>query len=247
MNDSRIKVVYEVVLSILAIITVSITLFDLAGKVPSNSFLLQVDSGILAIFAVDYFSRLIMSHSKKVFFKSNIFDLVAIIPFSSLFRAFRIARLVRIFRAARIFRMAVFFRKFYRLSKSFINTNGLIYVIYVTLGCILLGSVAIYFAESDKTIDTFADAVWWSFVTATTVGYGDISPESGIGRIIAAILMLTGIGFIGMLTGTIATFFLTPKSTEPIRADSRVIDLSDLSDEDFNYIQTLINRLSDNK
>ena len=53
----------------------------------------------------------------------------------------------------------------------------------------------------------FIDALWWSFVTASTVGYGDISPQTGLGRLIASILMLVGIGTIGMLTGTIATYF----------------------------------------
>lgn len=246
MSKSKYSIYYEITLSLLAITTVTITLFDLAGRISSSSYLLKLDSGILVIFAVDYFSRLFISDHRKKFIKSNIFDLIAIIPFSSLFRVFRIARLVRILRVTRIFRMAVFIKKFQHLSKSFINTNGLIYVIYVTIACILLGSVAIFFAESGKTIDTFADAVWWSFVTATTVGYGDISPESSIGRVIAAILMLTGIGFIGMLTGTIATFFLSPKSKEPIKADSRILDLSNLTEEDFHTVQTLINRLSNN-
>ncbi len=53
---------------------------------------------------------------------------------------------------------------------------------------------------------TFPDALWWSYVTATTVGYGDLSPVSTGGRIIASLLMLTGIGFLSLLTGTIASF-----------------------------------------
>lgn len=175
--------------------------------------------------------------------KTNIFDLIAIIPFSSLFRIFRIARLIRILRFTRIFRMAVFFKKFHRLSKTFINKNGFIYIVFITTACILLGSVAVYFAESGRTIDTFPDAVWWAFVTATTVGYGDISPESGIDRIIAAILMLTRIGFIGMLTGTIAIYFLSPESDVSFVNESRIIDLSDLNEDDYNYVQSLINRL----
>ena len=51
------------------------------------------------------------------------------------------------------------------------------------------------------------DALWWAFVTSTTVGYGDISPSTGAGRIVAVILMLMGIGLVSMLTGTIATYF----------------------------------------
>lgn len=50
--------------------------------------------------------------------------------------------------------------------------------------------------------------MWWSLVTATTVGYGDISPASPMGRMIAALLMVVGIGTIGMVTGSIATYFI---------------------------------------
>lgn len=241
MFKNKSSLYYEIFFSFLAIITVTITLLDLTGRVAADSNLLKIDTGILILFASDYAIRLFRAEEKKQFLKVNIFELIAIIPFSSLFRVFRIARLIRMIRLTRVFRMAVFFKKFQRLSKQFIHTNGFNNIIYLTLGCILLGSVAIYFAESGRTIDNFGDAMWWSFVTATTVGYGDISPESGIGRIIAAILMLTGIGFIGMLTGTIATYFLSPKA-KVTAVESRIVDLSDLDEEDYRYIESLINR-----
>ena len=61
---------------------------------------------------------------------------------------------------------------------------------------------------------SFGDALWWSIVTCTTVGYGDISPSTTVGRVVAVILMLFGIGLIGMLTGAITTFF-TQRDKQP--------------------------------
>lgn len=73
---------------------------------------------------------------------------------------------------------------------------------------IFLGAIGIYITEKGITVNNFQDAIWWSFVTSTTVGYGDISPSTQFGRVIAALLMLTGIGTIGMVTSSISVYFI---------------------------------------
>lgn len=55
----------------------------------------------------------------------------------------------------------------------------------------------------------FATALWWSITTATTVGYGDISPTTSMGKLAAVMVMIIGIGFIGMLTSSISSFFIS--------------------------------------
>lgn len=65
----------------------------------------------------------------------------------------------------------------------------------------------------------FQDALWWSFVTATTVGYGDLSPATNAGRIVASLLMLVGIGLIGSLTSSITSFFLHPVEEKTFSSD----------------------------
>lgn len=52
------------------------------------------------------------------------------------------------------------------------------------------------------------DSLWWAIATTTTVGYGDISPHTEIGRVVAVVLMLLGIGLIGSVTSTVTAFFL---------------------------------------
>jgi voltage-gated potassium channel len=58
------------------------------------------------------------------------------------------------------------------------------------------------------------DALWWAVVTATTIGYGDLSPVTVEGRLIAVVLMLTGIGVIGVFTATVASFFFEQERSE---------------------------------
>lgn len=63
-----------------------------------------------------------------------------------------------------------------------------------------------------STIHNFPDALWWAIVTVTTVGYGDTYPVTAAGRGVAVVLMLTGIGLIGVLTATVASFFVQQDS-----------------------------------
>lgn len=166
-------------------------------------FLTAIDLSILAVFAVDYFYRLVRAQDKWAFFKGNIFDLIAIMPFDKAFRLARLVRLVRLARLARasrvtrmlrlfrLFRIFIFARRLWGTFKGVISTNGLIYVVFFEAG-----------------MESFGDALWWSLVTTTTVGYGDISPESTGGRILAGFLMIVGIGFLGMVTGSVATYFV---------------------------------------
>ncbi|MBC8059383.1 MAG: potassium channel family protein [Clostridiaceae bacterium] len=173
-----------------------------------------LDEIVLLVFTIDYFIRLFLADNKKLFFKKNIIDLIAILPFNSVFQAARIFRitkltkLLKILRIIKLLRAIIFLQKFKNKISPFLKTNNFQYVLWITMSTVAFGAMGMHLAE-DKPI---LDSLWWSFVTITTVGYGDISPTTGPGRIIASILMLVGIGFIGMLTGTISTFFIGKKA-----------------------------------
>jgi len=235
--------IYEITFAILALIAVAMAIADLMNKIPESLYqeYLILDRTILIIFATDYFYRLFKAPAKIDYFKKNIIDLIAIIPFDSLFRVFRIVRLLRILKLLKTF---AFLARLTDKADRFLKTNGFLYVIYFTVSSILLGAILIYLVEKGLTIDSFSDAIWWAFVT-TTVGYGDISPSSGIGRIIAGVLMLIGIGFISMLTGTIATFFLTKANKKELNP-RQVLDLSNLSEDKYisvvDYAEFVKNR-----
>ena len=79
-----------------------------------------------------------------------------------------------------------------------------------------MGAIAISYIDNMD----IGDAFWWSFVTTTTVGYGDIAPQSFGGRIVAVFLMLIGIGFLSTLTSTISTFFINGNETSSYRNET---------------------------
>lgn len=75
-------------------------------------------------------------------------------------------------------------------------------------------SVAILQVEQGEGVNIKSpeDALWWAFVTLTTVGYGDRYPVTGAGRIVAAVLMIAGVGLFGTFTGYVASWFLEPEA-----------------------------------
>lgn len=202
--------VYNVGIVLLAIISIIMAILDICGKIAAdNTAFYTADNIILGIFAVDYIVRFILAEKKWPFFKENVFDLLAVIPFNSLFtvfrfsRIFRLSKLMKLTKLTKMTRLVGVFGKLQRQINGFLHTNGFIYVLYAAGVLIIISSVIISYVEGKS----LGDAVWWSIVTCTTVGYGDISPETGLGRIVAVILMIFGIGLISMLTGTITTFF----------------------------------------
>lgn len=85
------------------------------------------------------------------------------------------------------------------------------YVAVSVAGPLLVSAVAMYDVERsapDGNIKTFPDALWWAVTTVTTVGYGDRYPTTTLGRLVAAALMLVGIALLGVVTATIATWFV---------------------------------------
>lgn len=209
--QNALKRIYLPAIAILAVVSIVFVFLDFGNVISLNAEPWYLaDHIILLIFMVDYIVRFIRSENKKKFFVENIFDLIAILPFNDVLSIFRFARLFRIARIAaltktfRIFRAFGFMGVLKKRAHKFLYTNGFIYVLCTTGILIVCASFAISILEHKS----FGDAIWWSIVTTTTVGYGDISPVTTAGRVIAIILMIFGVGLIGMLTGTITTFFV---------------------------------------
>ena len=131
---------------------------------------------------------------------------LATIPLAPLpFGAARMIRLVRVLRMG--FAIVVAVRHF----RAVLQHRQFHFVVLVAIVAVGLGGVGIYSVEGGENarIRSVGDGLWWAIVTATTVGYGDISPQTTEGRVIAVGLMLLGIGVIGAFTATIASFFVT--------------------------------------
>jgi voltage-gated potassium channel len=98
------------------------------------------------------------------------------------------------------------------------------------------------FYISEPAVNTYGDGIWWALVTITTVGYGDITPLTNLGRIIASSLMVMGIGFIATITAAVSSYFITSFSDKEITINELGEKLDKLEQE----IKNLKKDLNDN-
>ena len=137
-------------------------------------------------------------------------DLVASIPFLDIFRAGRLLRLIRLLR---IFRALKSTKSIFEHINRNKKQSALTSVALLSFVVVIFSSIAILEFETDvnSNIKTAEDAIWWSYVTITTVGYGDKFPITTEGRIIGAILMTTGVGIFGTFTALVSSWFIQNK------------------------------------
>ena len=197
------------VLSLYVLLSLLIsTVFQLSGEL--TILLNYIDNVICIVFLIDFSIRFKNSENKLEFMKWGWIDLVASIPSVDFLRAGRLLRLIRLLRVFRALKST-------KLIYEHINRNkrqsALTSVALISFLMIVFSSIAILQFEKDinSNIKTAEDAIWWSYVTITTVGYGDKFPITTEGRIIGAILMTTGVGIFGTFTAVVSSWFIDKK------------------------------------
>jgi len=188
---------------------------------PTRQVLQTADNAVCAFFFLDFVRSLLRAERKLAYLKWGWLDLLASIPMVDALRFARVARIVRIIRLLRGFRSARHLIAFALQRRAQAAAWGMALASFVL---VVFSSVAILEVErgaEGANIDSAADAVWWAYVTMTTVGYGDHFPVTSEGRLIAAVLMAAGVGLFGTFTGYVATWFLQPgDATQRAEIDS---------------------------
>ncbi|HFI0148755.1 TPA: potassium channel family protein [Streptococcus suis] len=195
---------YDKGMTYLAIVYVFLIIIELMdASIASSSGYNILDWILWFIFVCDYFANLYYSEDRVEYIQSHVLELIAIIPFDSVFSFLRLGRLARLFRLVRVTRIFALSSRFWDTINRLLHTNSLSKVLMLNISAVLVASLMLSVIERKS----FFDALWWSIVTMTTVGYGDIVPQDTISKIIAILLMLVGICTFGMVTSTITRFF----------------------------------------
>src|SRR5262245_34505188 len=168
-----------------------------------------IEAALTLIFVIDFVYRLVTAPSKTGYFfrQKGFLDLLSCVPALRIFRLFRIVRAVRIVRrlgGPRVFR---------ELRQEL--ASGVLYLVVFVLLVVLefVGLLELYVEEdaAGANITTAGDALWWGYVTATTVGYGDYYPVTTGGRLSGLIMLTVGVALFATFAGFLANLFLTPK------------------------------------
>lgn len=209
----RHDVAWELAMALLAIVYVAVGFaLDDPALQPVASSLQATELVLTIIFAAEFASRIAASRNRAGYLRGHWIDLVALVPASRGLRILRILRLLRLIRA-----FAGVYRALGHVG-SLAQHRGLQTIVLSWLGVMVICCAAIYFAERDavgSTIRSPFDALWWGISTMTTVGYGDVIPQTAEGRIAASALMLLGIGLFSAVTAIITSFLVAGRSDRP--------------------------------
>jgi len=217
--------IFQIVILILSFIVLGALVADTAFTLPPaiSSVLQKIDTLICIVFLADFGVRFYQAKSKLAFLKWGWIDLVASIPNV---RILRWARLVRVLQIIRLLRAMRATHKLMALLLKNRFQSGFASIVLTALSLIIFSSVGILICERQDpqaNIVTGGDAIWWSVTTITTVGYGDKYPVTAEGRIIAMMLMVSGMGLFGGLSGLVASVFVGSKEKKITEEENRIL------------------------
>jgi voltage-gated potassium channel len=190
----------------LALIPVLIVEADASGTWLTAAFV--ANWLIWAVFAVEFVAVLIVATRKRAALRAHWLDAAIVVVTVPLFGQFLSSlRLVRLARLLRLLRVGVIIGRALQAERRLTSGQAFRVVAIITVFIVVVAGASQATFDANE-FPTIWDGVWWAVVTVTTVGYGDLYPKDVEGRIIGIFVMLLGIGFISVLTATVASRFI---------------------------------------
>ena len=206
----------ELIIIFLALLSVGLLLFEVVADLAPHQreIIERVDLGIAVIFLVEFLWRLWRADSKLRFLRESWWELLAAIPITNdmvrALRSVRLLRLLQVIRMVRVIRLTARVNVLLDHARVFRQQTQIITVTMTFATVVLCGALGFHFFEFgiNPHVKNFWDSLWWSIVTVTTVGYGDIVPVTAGGRIVAVPLLIIGLAVFGLYTASVATWLI---------------------------------------
>lgn len=249
LRRQRVEIWLEALVILAALATIPVTYAESRGV--EGWPIVAGDWVIWTIFTLEFVVLYWFATDKRVYVRGNLLSVFIIIVsfplLPSLLALARLIRLVRLVRLLRLLRLATVTTKGLRALQRIFGRQGVLFVGAASIILILAGGAALALLEPEVTDGGVGTGIWWAIVTATTVGYGDVAPETVAGRIVGVMLMLLGIGIVGTLAASIAAHFIDSDDgvevehlRERISELERVHDRLDRIEENQHRIEQLL-------
>lgn len=227
-DDDRVSAVVDIaIISVIGVNVLAIVIETLPWVTPGLKralYVLEVVSVLL--FTVEYLLRLWTARYRRpgqgglagalrfAVSPAGLIDLLAIVPFYlpligvdlRFVRLLRIARFLRLLKLGRYLRSVSLFGKVLRERR-----DELLITVMMTALVLLVASILMYYIEGEAQSDKFPNilsSLWWAVVTLTTIGYGDVVPVTGWGRLLSGLVAVMGIGLVAVPTGIVSSGFI---------------------------------------
>lgn len=205
---------FDVALLVAIVLSVIAVMLESVQEIEENygSYLRIIEWGFTAVFTVEYLLRLIGTGKplKYAFSFFGIIDLLSLIPtYLSLVvvgtHSLLVIRSIRLLRVFRILKLARFVGEAQNLTKALKASQSKITVFVFAILCltVIMGTVMYIVEGGENGFTSIPRSIYWAIVTLTTVGYGDIAPQTVLGQTLASIIMILGYGIIAVPTGIV--------------------------------------------
>jgi voltage-gated potassium channel len=215
-SDTKAGRNFDKLLVVLILVSVAVALMD--SVAPLNKKYGHVfdraEWCFTILFTLEYFARLVSAKRPLAYARSffGIVDLLAILPtwlaiFFPEMHALVDIRVLRLLRVFRIFRLVEFVREYHELWRGLVASARKIavFVSFVMMLVVVLGTIMFIVEGHANGFTSIPTSIYWAITTVTTVGFGDITPKTDLGRAIASLIMLLGWGILAVPTGIVTT------------------------------------------
>jgi voltage-gated potassium channel len=209
---------------VLALLVVPAIIFDEASSDTLQAVAFVLNVVIWVGFALELAFILTVASERKRTLRAHWLDAAIVVVSVPVVPVFlQSARALRLLRLLRFIRLALLASRAVVAARILFSPSGLRYVLVLVLLFVVAAGSAVALVDSED-VGSIWDGIWWAMTTVTTVGYGDVVPRSAVGRSVAAVVMLVGIGVFALLTAAIsATFVKQDERPDEIRAELREI------------------------
>ncbi|MCW1962933.1 ion transporter [Chryseobacterium viscerum] len=213
-SDTRLGKLFDIILLSLILASTAIIMMESVPQLDKRfhyTFLI-LEWVISIFFTLEYSMRIAVVKNKRnyIFSFFGVIDFLALVPFFLSFffpitKYFLIFRMLRMLRIFRIFNLLDFMNDGYLIVRALKNSSRKIYIflLFLIIFSVIVGSLMFMVEGGRQGFETIPQSIYWAVVTVTTVGYGDVSPITPLGKFFAVVLMLAGYSIIAVPTGIV--------------------------------------------